>query len=75
MTAYCHSGTELAPSVQAVQWNVGEIVGTGNLQAGDGRFNTSDVPVDVSIFQPEGKYSLMQTAFTVRHSNGKRFYD
>lgn len=24
-------------------------------QAGDGRFNTFSVPVDVSIFQPEGK--------------------
>lgn len=48
---------------------------TGVVQAGDGRFNTSDVPVDVSIFQPRGKSSLMQTALTVRHSDGKRFYD
>jgi len=50
-------------------------VRTGVLQPGDGRFNTSDVPVDVSIFQPKGKYSLMKTASTVRHSNGKHFYD
>lgn len=44
-------------------------------QAGDGRFNTSSVPVDVSIFQPEGKCSLMQTALRLRHSNGKHFYN
>lgn len=54
------TGTEIASSAQAGCSLEG--VRTEVFQVGDGRFNTSSAPVNVSIFQLEGKCSLMQTA-------------